>query len=63
MKIVQIDNFDRDYVSDVLIAENVNEHFGKLIVDFLNSRESVTSERYFVLRQDSYKLKDVLENY
>ena len=63
MKIVQIDNFDRDYISDVLIAENVNEYFGKLIVDFLNSRESDTSERYFILRQDSYKLKDVLENY
>lgn len=63
MKIVQIDNFDRDDISDVLIAENVNEYFGKLIVDFLNSRESVTSERYFVLRQDSYELKDVLENY
>lgn len=62
MKIIQVDNFNRDYVSDVLIAENVNEYFGKLIVDFLNSRESVTSERFFVLRKDSYKLKDVLEN-
>ena len=38
MKIIQSDNYSRESVADILIAENVNEYFGKMIVEFLNER-------------------------
>jgi hypothetical protein len=56
MKIVMIDNFNRETVADVLIAENVNKHFGEVIVRLLNSREGDSSPNYFVLKEDSYIL-------
>lgn len=37
MKIVCIDNFNREHVSDVLVAENVPEHYANRIVDALNA--------------------------
>ena len=58
MKVVGIDNFDRDEVPDFLVCENVSEHYGKLIVDMLNADGSHTSPKFFVLRQDDYKLKE-----
>jgi len=53
MKIVQIDNYSRESAADILIAENVNEFFGKMIVDFLNERPG---ESYFILEKDDYRL-------
>lgn len=57
MKIVQIDNFGRDHVADILIAEKVNKFFGGLMVKLLNERfSSDTSNAYYVLKEDDYKL-------
>lgn len=57
MKIVQVDNYDRDNVNDVLICENVDEYHGNIMVNALNNRLSGDwSDAYFVLKEDDYKL-------
>lgn len=57
MKIVQVDNFDRDYVSDILIAENANEHFGEFLTKVLNEKYSSDySPEYYRLVSDDYEL-------
>lgn len=57
MKIIQIDNFNRDTVSDNLIAENVSEFYAKAIVEFLNEKYSgETSPPFYIYRPDDYKL-------
>lgn len=55
MKIIAIDNFDRDWVSDILVCENVNEYYGKKIVDYLN-KEVGDSQNFYILKEDDYKL-------
>ena len=55
MKLIGRDNFCRDTVSDFLIAENVNEYYGKLIMKTLNTDYSNT---YIVLVEDDYVLYD-----
>jgi len=56
VKIIGIDNFDRDNVSDILIAENVNEYYGKIIIKFL--QECCTSQDLYFPRlvPDDHKL-------
>lgn len=56
MKIIAIDNFDRDWVSDALVCENVNEYYGKIIVDYLNERVGENSQNFYILKEDDYKL-------
>ena len=57
MKIVAIDNFGRDYVPDLLIAENVNETFLNKIVELLNNKFSGEhSDIFFVVKEDDYVL-------
>lgn len=51
MKIIKVDSFDRETVDDVLICENINEWYGKKLVDFLNY-----SFDYYKLVEDDYKL-------
>jgi len=55
MKLIARDNFCRDYVSDILIAENVNECYGKVIMKALNSDYS---DKYIDLVEDDYVLYD-----
>lgn len=58
MKIIGISNFNLDYVSDILIAENVNEWYGKRIVKFLQN-ECTSQDTYFPeLVEDDYELHD-----
>lgn len=59
MKIIQVDNYCRDSVADVLIAENVNEYFGNIIVDLLNEKQT---NQYFILENDDYRLSKGLED-
>lgn len=47
MKIIQVDNFDREYIDDVLIATNVAPGFITTIVDALNEKHSGESSSYF----------------
>lgn len=56
MKIIAIDNFDRDWVSDILVCENVNEYYGKKIVDYLNKEVGGNSQNFYILKEDDYKL-------
>ena len=54
MKIIGVDNYARDEVSDVLVCENINESYGTEIVDFLNRHEN--NPRFYKLEDDDYKL-------
>ncbi len=56
MKIIAIDNFNRENVDDMLVAENVNRYYGKLIVDLLNQKFSVNYDWFYKLVDDDYKL-------
>ena len=56
MKIIAVDNFDRESVADKLIAENVSEYWGKRIVDALNEKLHEDSLYYFKLVPDDYVL-------
>jgi len=38
VKIIAVDNFDRDDVSDVLIADNVHPHYAEQLVEWLNRK-------------------------
>jgi hypothetical protein len=56
MKIIAVDNFARESVADILIAENVNEYMGKRIVDALNDKQHENSQEWFRLVPDDYVL-------
>ena len=57
MKIIQIDNFGRDHVSDALVAEKVNDYYAKFIVKKLNKHFSgVTSPLFYKAVPDDHKL-------
>jgi hypothetical protein len=56
MKIICVDNYDREYYDDVLIAENVHDYYGEIIVNLLNNREHGDSDDFFKLVPDEYKL-------
>ena len=57
MKIVSVDNFSRDEVSDTLIAENVSEFYATVIAKFLNQKYGGdNSPNYFSVKPDDYKL-------
>ena len=67
MKIIAIDNYNREIYSDVLICENINRYIGKIVVDYLNGvhndgdsfyRLSVhkDSDSLYRLVEDDYEL-------
>lgn len=56
MKIVLVDNFNRDEIADYLVCENIDGHYGELVVNFLNGREHDDSPNYFMLKEDDYVL-------
>ena len=56
MKIIKIDNFGREYISDQLIAENVVDFYAKIIVEALNKRCHDNSPDYFIVVADDYEL-------
>lgn len=71
MKIIGVDNYNRENISDILVAENViNEYLGNRIVEFLNYGRTLTkmeresfletsdliSDTYYNLVPDDYKL-------
>lgn len=56
MKIIKKGNFDRESVSDVLIAENVSEYWGEQIVKTMNETHSgPNSDVWFLLVVDTYQ--------
>jgi len=45
VKIIGVDNLNRDNVSDMLVAENItNEYLGNRIVEFLNYGRTLTKD-------------------
>lgn len=57
MKIVCVDNFARENVSDELIAESVPESYAKKIAEWLNEEYSRDNGPiYFSVKPDNYKL-------
>jgi hypothetical protein len=47
MKIICVDNFDRENVSDQLVAENVPKHYAEFLVEKLNDKFSGSSSSSF----------------
>ena len=56
MKIICVDNFDRETVNDSLVAENVNACYGKYIVALLNEHEGQHSPNFYRLVEDDHTL-------
>lgn len=56
MKIICVDNFNRESVAEKLIAENVKESWGRHIVKLLNDEEHDDSPNFFMLVEDDHKL-------
>jgi len=56
MKIVRVSNFGNESISDMLIAENVDNHYGEEIVRSLNNVGGNYDPYYFRLVHDDYKL-------
>ena len=58
MKIVSVDNFDREIPGatsdDKLVAENLSGYYASVIVEMLNKKFS--SDRYYRVAEDDYKL-------
>lgn len=57
MKIIKVDNFDRDNISDQLIADNVVDFYGQHMVEELNNQFSDDhAQIFFRLVDDDYEL-------
>jgi hypothetical protein len=57
MKIIQVDNFQRDNFDDQLVCEKISLSMGNTIVNFLNHKYSGEhSPVYYRLVEDDYKL-------
>lgn len=54
MKIIGVDNYDREYISDFLVCENVNKGYGNELVNYLNKQDD--QPRFYKLVEDDYKL-------
>ena len=57
MKIVIIDNYDRENTTDLLVCENVHPLMGELICELLNKEEPDSSPCYFTVKPDDYELR------
>jgi len=56
MKIIATSNYDLDDFSEYIIAEGLNNYYGKLICDFLQSKVKDGDDVWPVLKEDDYKL-------
>lgn len=52
MKIIAIDNYDRESVSDLLVCEHLNSYYSKLIFKFLTSLEPHCDYVYRLVSDD-----------
>lgn len=60
MKVIGVDNFDRDYVDDILICKDLTEQRATFIVHALNIvyGKSENSPTYYKAVEDDYKLRE-----
>lgn len=57
MKIVKSIISSQKSISDYLVAENVDECYGRIIVDILNEKLGIPqSSDFFSLEEDNYKV-------
>ena len=56
MKIIGVDNFARESVSDILVCSEISEYYGQKIVDMLNLDSGQNSLYYYLLVPDDHKL-------
>lgn len=64
MKIIAKDNFDRESVADVLIAENVPLYYASSIAHFLQERHGgEQASRYYKAVDDNYVLWRGMEEF
>jgi uncharacterized protein YaiL (DUF2058 family) len=56
MKIIKVDNFDRDNVSDKLIADGISSKDAESIVSALNAKESEDSPDFYKAVPDDHEL-------
>lgn len=54
MKIVAFDNYDREYITPILVATNVHPIFGKDIIDFIQENTDPYGNWSFALKPDDY---------
>lgn len=56
MKIIGIDNLDRDNINDILICENVHKYYIDSIIKILNDKVGNHNGYYCKIVEDNYKL-------
>ncbi len=56
MRVIMTDNFDRENVSDSIVAENLNEFYAELIAKLLNGKGDDYTQEYYKAVADDYKL-------
>ena len=56
MKIISVDNFDRELYSDQLVCENISKYHGIKFLKLLNDETSESSQWFYKLVEDDYKL-------
>lgn len=63
MKIIRTDNFARETVADVLIAENIkSEELGRVMVEALQNWKKREEVDWYILVQDNHRLSRGLED-
>jgi hypothetical protein len=61
MKIIKVDNFNRESISDVLIATSVSEYYADIIVRMLNKILGGTHAiAFYRAVEDDYKLYEFI---
>jgi hypothetical protein len=59
MKVIAVDNFDRDWVSQRLIAESLDQQVAEMIVQVLNdAHPEPCTEWYYMAKPENYVLKE-----
>ena len=46
-KIIKVDNFDRELFDDVLVADNMSDHYAESVAEMLNSKFSGDNSSYY----------------
>ncbi len=59
MKIILTDNFNRDYIPDRLIADNMAKYWAEHIVKLLNKETDPDGQDYFRAVPHNFKLNEV----
>lgn len=60
LKIICVDNYDRELYSDRLICENINPYYAEMIVNYLNDKAGEDSQDYYKAVDSNYKLFEAI---